>query len=159
MTELLFLTDAYVKAFEAVVTTQVDGGVVLDRTAFYPGGGGQPCDFGVLQAEDQTWDVKKVKKVAGQVVHFIDGDLPALETAVTGKLITFCPGLTMRFDYVFGHRHSRAKRQGLQKVAGGLFQINPQRIYISCADPHLLGIPVAACLLWCGSTNIIKNRG
>ncbi len=86
MTELLFQTDAYVKEFEAVVTAQVDGGVVLDRTAFYPGGGGQPCDFGVLQAGDQTWAVKKVKKVAGQVVHFIDGELPALETAVTGTL-------------------------------------------------------------------------
>jgi len=86
MTELLFLTDAYVKGFEAVVTAHVDGGVVLDRTAFYPGGGGQPCDFGVLQAGDQTWDVKKVKKVTGQVVHFIDGELPGVETAVSAKL-------------------------------------------------------------------------
>ena len=85
MTELLFLTDAYVKEFEAVVTAQVDGGVVLDRTAFYPGGGGQPCDFGVLQAGDETWNVKKVKKVSGQVVHFVDGKLPAVETAVSAS--------------------------------------------------------------------------
>lgn len=86
MTELLFLTDAYVKEFEAAVTAQVEGGVVLDRTAFYPGGGGQPCDFGVLQVGDQTWDVKKVKKVNGQVVHFVDGELPGVETAVSAKL-------------------------------------------------------------------------
>jgi misacylated tRNA(Ala) deacylase len=86
MIELLYLTDSYVKEFEARVTAQVEGGVVLDRTAFYPGGGGQPCDFGVLQAGDQTWDVIKVKKVGGQVVHFVEGDLPEVETAVTGKL-------------------------------------------------------------------------
>ena len=86
MTELLFLTDAYVQEFEAMVTAQVEGGVVLNRTAFYPGGGGQPCDVGVLQAGDKTWDVVKVKKVDGQVVHFLDGELPAVETAVSAKL-------------------------------------------------------------------------
>ncbi|HIP72796.1 MAG TPA: alanyl-tRNA editing protein [Anaerolineae bacterium] len=86
MTELLYLADAYVREFTAVVTAQVEGGVVLDRTAFYPGGGGQPCDVGVVLADGRTWDVTKVKKVSGQVVHFIDGDLPEVGTAVTGQL-------------------------------------------------------------------------
>lgn len=89
MTELLFLTDAYVQEFEATVTAQVEGGVVLDRTAFYPGGGGQPCDFGVLQVDNETWNVVKVKKVDGQVVHFIDGETAVSASsgqAVTGKL-------------------------------------------------------------------------
>ncbi len=86
MTELLFLTDAYLKAFDAVVTSQVEGGVVLDRTAFYPGGGGQPNDVGTLAAGEQSWVVAKVKKVSGQVVHFVEGDLPAVGTAVTGHL-------------------------------------------------------------------------
>jgi misacylated tRNA(Ala) deacylase len=86
MTKLLFLTDAYVKEFDAVVTEQVEGGVVLDRTAFYPGGGGQPNDVGTVTAGGQTWDVTKVKKVSGQVVHFIDGALPDVGTAVTGHL-------------------------------------------------------------------------
>ncbi len=86
MTELLFLTDAYVKEFEAVVTAQVDGGVVLDRTAFYPGGGGQPCDFGTVSADEQVWTVSKSKKVAGEVVHFVQGELPVVGTAVSAKL-------------------------------------------------------------------------
>ncbi|NKQ37615.1 MAG: alanyl-tRNA editing protein [Chloroflexi bacterium] len=86
MTELLYLTDAYVQEFTAVVTARVEGGVLLDRTAFYPGGGGQPCDYGVLLADGRTWDVTKVKKVSGQVVHFIGGDLPEVGTAVTGQL-------------------------------------------------------------------------
>ena len=68
------------------MTAQAEGGVVLDRTAFYPGGGGQPCDYGVLLADGRTWDVTKVKKVSGQVVHFIKGELPEVGTAVTGQL-------------------------------------------------------------------------
>ena len=86
MTELLYLTDAYVREFTAVVTAQIEGGVLLDRTAFYPGGGGQPCDFGVLAADGRAWPVTKVKKVSGQVVHFMDGELPEVGAAVTGQL-------------------------------------------------------------------------
>jgi misacylated tRNA(Ala) deacylase len=86
MTELLYVTDAYVRDFEAVVTAVSDDGVVLNRTAFYPGGGGQPCDFGLLTAGGQTWNVTKVKKAGGEVVHFVDGEPPAVGTAVTGQL-------------------------------------------------------------------------
>ena len=86
MTDLLYLTNAYVKEFDAVVTGQVEGGVVLNRTAFYPGGGGQPNDVGTLTANGQIWHVTKVKKASGQVVHFVNGDLPDVGTAVTGHL-------------------------------------------------------------------------
>ena len=86
MTKLLYLTDAYVQNFEAMVTAVSEDGVVLDKTAFYPGGGGQPCDFGMLTAGDQTLHVTKVKKVGNQIVHFVAGEKPALGTAVTGQL-------------------------------------------------------------------------
>lgn len=86
MSEQLFLTDAYVQNFAAIVVEHGDGGVILDRTAFYPGGGGQPCDLGTLSADGQTWDVTKVQKVGGKVVHFVAGELPAMNTAVTGQL-------------------------------------------------------------------------
>ena len=85
MSELLYLTDAYLKEFNATVTAVIDGGVILNQTAFYPGGGGQPCDVGTLSAGDQTWNVTKVKKVNGQVVHFVDGEI-GVETAVSAKL-------------------------------------------------------------------------
>ena len=51
MTELLYLTDSYLKEFDAMVTeiTQ-DGALILDTTAFFPGGGGQPCDVGQLES-------------------------------------------------------------------------------------------------------------
>lgn len=86
MTELLCLTDAYIQTFAATVTGHGEGGVILDQTAFYPGGGGQPCDFGTLTAGGQTWAVTKVAKVGGVPVHFIEGELPAVGTAVTGTL-------------------------------------------------------------------------
>ncbi len=86
MSELLFLQDAYIKEFTANVAALSDGGVVLDRTAFYPGGGGQPCDLGMLSDENSTWTVTKVNRIAGQLIHILEGDPPPLGTAVTGKL-------------------------------------------------------------------------
>ena len=53
MTELLFRDDAYLKSCEATVVAVNDrGGIVLDRTVFYPTGGGQPGDSGVLRLAD-----------------------------------------------------------------------------------------------------------
>lgn len=86
MTELLYLDDSYVREFEARVSEKLDGAVVLDRTAFYPGGGGQPSDAGVLSAGDRTWQVSKVKRVGGQLAHFIDGDGPERGATLTGRL-------------------------------------------------------------------------
>ena len=86
MTELLYTTDSYIKEFDARVIEQGDGGVMLDRTAFYPGGGGQPCDFGTLSAGNFTWEVAAVKKIDVQPTHFIAGDLPPVGTIITGRL-------------------------------------------------------------------------
>jgi misacylated tRNA(Ala) deacylase len=90
MTELLFQTDSYTKEFDAVVTSvsPAERAVVLDRTAFYPGGGGQPCDFGTLIVEGVTYPVIKVKKQADDVVHLLGGDhtLPSEGMAVHGNL-------------------------------------------------------------------------
>ena len=86
MTELLYTTDAYVQNFAAVVTAVTDDGIILNKTAFYPGGGGQPNDEGTLTAGEQTWVVTKVKKVGGEVVHFVEGELPGVGTAITGQL-------------------------------------------------------------------------
>ena len=50
VTELLYLRDAYLTTFTGTVTDVRDGAVALDRTAFYPTGGGQPHDTGTLAA-------------------------------------------------------------------------------------------------------------
>lgn len=74
MTELLYQTDSYLKEFDATVTDVTTKGVVLDRTAFYMEGGGQPADTGVLTDDAGTvYRVKGVKRISGQVVHLIEG--------------------------------------------------------------------------------------
>jgi misacylated tRNA(Ala) deacylase len=90
MTDLLYLTDSYLKSFEAEILS-VDAesrAVVLNRTAFYPGGGGQPCDEGILKVGEKSYPVVKVKKRGGEVLHFLGGDqsLPSEGEAVEGVL-------------------------------------------------------------------------
>jgi misacylated tRNA(Ala) deacylase len=82
--ELLYLRDAYLRDFTAtVIDVDAAGGrVTLDRTAFYPTGGGQPHDTGRL-GDATVVDVRK----EGEVVwHHIDGPLPAVGASVTGTI-------------------------------------------------------------------------
>jgi misacylated tRNA(Ala) deacylase len=85
MTDLLYHTDSYLKEFDAVVTgiDEEKHGILLDRTAFYPGGGGQPNDLGELRTGDTVY---KLSKVDRGNVHVIEGDLPAVGTQVHGVL-------------------------------------------------------------------------
>ncbi len=90
MTELLYQTDAYLREFTAAITA-VDAAaraVTLDRSAFYPGGGGQPCDFGTLEVNGVTYPVEKVKKQGDDVLHFLGGtdSLPDVNSASHGTL-------------------------------------------------------------------------
>jgi misacylated tRNA(Ala) deacylase len=85
MTELLYQTDSYLREFTAQVVdidTQQNG-VLLDRTAFYPGGGGQPHDLGQLISDDKTY---AISKIARGNVHIVDGDLPQVGATVQGVL-------------------------------------------------------------------------
>jgi misacylated tRNA(Ala) deacylase len=86
VTELLYQTDSTLREFEARVTEVVGDGVVLDRTAFYPGGGGQPCDLGRLWSDDGQWGVVKVKRSEGRIVHKLNLDPPPVGTRVKGTL-------------------------------------------------------------------------
>lgn len=89
MTETLYITNAYLKEFDAAVTAiDVDNhAVVLDKTAFYPGGGGQNPDSGRLVAGDTDYVVKHAKKQGDTIIHIIEGDdLPAVGTPVKGVI-------------------------------------------------------------------------
>jgi len=84
MTELLFQVDSYCKEFDAIVTRVLpeEQAVVLNRTAFYPGGGGQPNDVGSLHGQRVT----KVRKAGADVLHMLEGELPAVGAPVHGVL-------------------------------------------------------------------------
>lgn len=89
MTELLFQDQSYLKEFQATITELVEGGAVLDRSAFYIGGGGQPCDTGVLFHDGHEHIVTKVGRQEGKIVHQIQ-ELSSTSLAagqsVTGKI-------------------------------------------------------------------------
>lgn len=88
MTRLLYQTDSYLRTFEAEVLASDEHGVVLDQTAFYPGGGGQPHDTGRLFSEDgRQWQVTGMERREGQIWHRLAGDSPAPAGArVRGEL-------------------------------------------------------------------------
>jgi len=79
MGEQLCYTDAYARSVAArvVAVDAGDGGapvVVLDRTVFYPGGGGQPSDRGLLlrAADGRRWTVRSARKTDGEIAHELD---------------------------------------------------------------------------------------
>lgn len=73
--ELLYITDSYLKEFYAKVTRIGPRFVVLSQTAFYPEGGGQPSDTGKLIVDGREVKVIKVMKRGDQVFHYLDGDI------------------------------------------------------------------------------------
>lgn len=89
MTAELFATDAYLRAFDAAVA-EVDreqGRVALARTAFYPGGGGQPHDLGTLRWADGSAAVTRVRRERGRIWHWLDApELPRAGAEVAGEL-------------------------------------------------------------------------
>jgi misacylated tRNA(Ala) deacylase len=86
-TEQLYSTDAYVRAFDATVAEVTpEGWLILDRTAFYPTGGGQPHDLGTLTWEGGSASVLEVRKAGGQVVHRLEGQAPPVGSSVHGDI-------------------------------------------------------------------------
>jgi misacylated tRNA(Ala) deacylase len=83
MAERLYHKDAYLQEFGAVVAGLSEGSVALDRTAFYPGGGGQPSDQGQILRDDETFTVSRVKVRDGDLWHELDREgLNAGDTVV-----------------------------------------------------------------------------
>ncbi len=74
MTHLLYYDDAYTQAFDATVLAVEEDRMALDKTAFYPGGGGQPNDTGWLEIGGQQLAVTKVKKEGDHVWHWLASD-------------------------------------------------------------------------------------
>ena len=96
-TERLFDTDPYQKTFTAKVQScteeRAGWAVVLDRTAFYPEGGGQPGDHGTLGDSAVTDTLER----DGEVVHICDAPLPV------GRTVNGAINWTRRFDMMQQH--------------------------------------------------------
>ncbi|MBY9002850.1 MAG: alanyl-tRNA editing protein [Candidatus Lokiarchaeota archaeon] len=73
MTDALYMNDSYLKKWEAKVLKVNDGKfIVLDKTAFYPKSGGQPCDEGYMTKNGGKFKVVYVGKFSGEISHEID---------------------------------------------------------------------------------------
>lgn len=86
MTELLYLHDSYLKEFDATVTTADGQAVALNRTAFYPGGGGQPADVGFVKWDGGEARVTELKKDGETLWHHLDGSMPPPGLPIRGVL-------------------------------------------------------------------------
>ncbi|MBR9841891.1 MAG: alanyl-tRNA editing protein [Rhodobacteraceae bacterium] len=100
MTELLFREDAYLREAEAkVVAHTPEGGIVLDRTVFYPTGGGQPGDSGKLSWAGGAVSIATTVKAGGEDVALVPAEpvaLPAVGSTVMQEI-----------DWERRHRHMR----------------------------------------------------
>lgn len=87
MTERIYSTRAYERTMAATVvdSNRDDGRVLLDRTVFYPGGGGQPYDAGSLVIGDDRLEVTRVTQDSRGVWHWLDA-LPSIGTQVVGEI-------------------------------------------------------------------------
>src|SRR5262249_42639862 len=105
-TERIFLEDSYVRQFEAVVTESLDGWSVLSRTAFHPGGGGQPCDQGSLTCGGSFHLVTGMREDGETLWHRVEVHLP--------------PGETVRGTLDWPRRHALMRHHCLLHVVNAL---------------------------------------
>ena len=101
MTEKLFYQDSFMQQFNAKVVSCTEDkkgwAVVLDRTAFYPEGGGQPRDHGVITWGENSVNVTDVREKGEVIIHYTDGEIPA-DTNISGTI-----DWDRRFDFMQQH--------------------------------------------------------
>lgn len=110
MTEQLYYQDSYIKDFEAVVLSCIPNGnhfeAVLDRTAFFPEGGGQCADTGVLHIENREIQVFDMQERNGEIIHFIDKEI--------------LPGQTVIGELDFQERFSKMQQHTGEHIISGI---------------------------------------
>ena len=102
MTKLLFRQDAYQEtAVGSLLEINAEGGLIFDQTIFYPIGGGQPSDLGVLSNEAQTLKVKEVRKGTNEkVVIYVE---EAIEKLKLGETFEQKLDWTLRYGHMRVH--------------------------------------------------------
>ena len=86
MTRKVYWEDSYIRKFQATVIDASDESVILDRTAFYPAGGGQPADTGIITAGGTVFKVTDTRKAGEDVSHFVSGFSGKIGDIVGGEI-------------------------------------------------------------------------
>ncbi len=75
-TRPLYYDNTKIKEFTAIVLYSGDKKIIVNQTAFYPEGGGQPCDLGYFIYNGKKVNVSNVQKYNNAIVHFLDSNIP-----------------------------------------------------------------------------------
>ncbi len=150
MTAKLYLEDPYLRSFDAVVVESKDGWCLLSATAFYPGGGGQPSDRGILLAGNEAVAVSAIRDDdSADIWHHLGHDLS--------------PGEAVRGEIDWPFRHALMRHHGLMHVVntvardrlGGVItgvQLGPDRSRIDFKLPDFRRERVADFESWVNET-------
>ena len=131
MTEELFLTDSYLKEFRPVVR-KIDGReVILDRTAFFPGGGGQPADKGTLGIGPVNAAVVDARREGRRIVHVLDRAIPDTVKELKGALDWERRYAHMRYHTALHVLSGLIWREFDAKVTGGQMRADRARMDFS----------------------------
>jgi len=119
-TRLVYYEDAYMEEFEARVvkikSENGETGVVLDRTAFYPGGGGQPSDTGLIENDSMQARVARLRRHGEIIIHFVDEVAGEIREGDNVKgVIDWNRRYRLMWVHTSAHLMSQAIRQALDK--------------------------------------------
>jgi len=135
MTDALFMNDSYLKTWDAKVVSVKDGKfIVLDKTAFYPKGGGQPWDEGYIIKNGDKFRVVYVGKFSGEISHEVDK--PGLDD---GDQVSCEVDWNRRYSFMRYHTASHLIsnilfRRANAKITGNQIELDKTRMDFSMKD-------------------------
>lgn len=121
-TKRLYYEDSKKERFEAVVLDIIDDYLVLDQTLFYPEGGGQPEDEGVITTAEEISHVSEVKNVEGVILHRVEKPI------LKGELIEGRINFQRRTAHSSHHTATHIVHEASKQVLGGhIWQAGAQK--------------------------------
>ncbi len=135
MTDALYMDDAYLQKWDAkVVSVNDDKYIILDQTAFYPKGGGQPCDEGIIRRGEDMFKVVYVGKFSGKISHEVEKAGLKVGDSVSCEL-----DWERRYKYMRYHTASHLLsnilyRKANAKITGNQIELDKTRMDFSMND-------------------------
>ena len=135
MTDALYMTDSYLKKWNAKVVSVKEGKyITLDQTAFYPKGGGQPWDEGYIIKDDEKFKVVYVGKFSGEISHEVEK--PGLKE---GDVVSCEINWERRYTYMRYHTachllSNLLYRRTNAKITGNQIELDKARMDFSMED-------------------------
>jgi Ser-tRNA(Ala) deacylase AlaX len=132
MTTTLYTTDSYVKEFEATVISANNTEIVLNQTAFFPAGGGLPCDKGTFIVNNKTYTVLTTARKDNNIVHEVD--IPGIRE---GDIVKASLDWQRRYQLMRMHTACHVLSAVFVKEAGALITGNQLDLTQSRVDFNL----------------------